>query len=140
MIVLLAGLAMAAAPPTWSGSVAAIVHKNCAGCHRPGEVGPFPLLTYEDAGKRAGFIAETCRSRRMPPWKAEPGHGSFFDERRLSESEINAITAWAAAGAPRGDAHAEPKPPEFHDGWQLGKPDMVLRMVEPFTIPAEGRD
>lgn len=140
MLHLIGALVFGVEAPTYSGTVAAILHKHCAGCHRPGEVGPFPLLAYEDARKRAGFIADICRSRRMPPWKAEPGHGSFFDERRLSDSEIATLEAWAKAGAPRGDASSEPKPPVYQDRWQLGKPDLVLRMPEAFTVPADGRD
>ena len=128
------------AEPTYSGSVAALLHKNCAGCHRSGEVGPFPLISYEDARKRAGFIAKQVRAKKMPPWKAEAGHGEFFDERRLTEAEISTLEAWAAAGAPRGDASAEPAVPTFTDGWQLGKPDLIVRMPAAFTIPADGRD
>ena len=90
--------------PTYNKDIAPILWKNCAGCHRPGEIGPFPLLTYKDAAKRASFLAEITASRRMPPWKPEPGFGSFHDERRLSEQEIQKIADWAEAGAPEGDA------------------------------------
>lgn len=139
IFVLSLGLATIA-EPTFSGSVAALLHRNCAGCHRSGEVGPFPLISYEDARKRAGFIAKQARARKMPPWKAEAGHGSFFGERRLTEAEISTLEAWAAAGAPRGDAQAEPAAPTFTEGWQLGKPDLIVRMPVPFNVPAEGRD
>ena len=71
--------------PTYNKDIAPILWKNCAGCHRPGEIGPFSLLTYKDAAKRASFLAEITESRRMPPWKPEPGFGSFHDERRLTE-------------------------------------------------------
>src|SRR5262249_21839748 len=67
--------------PTYSKDIAPILWKNCAGCHRPGEIGPFSLLTYRDAAKRARFLAEITESRRMPPWKPEPGFGAFHDER-----------------------------------------------------------
>ncbi len=125
---------------TYSGQIAPILWKNCAGCHRPGEVGPFSLLTYEDAAKRADFLADITATRRMPPWKAEPEFGKFHDERRLSQAEIELIAKWAATGAPEGDRKELPKPPEFPTGWQLGEPDLVLKMSEPFSIPSGGRD
>lgn len=125
---------------TFNKHVAPILWKNCAGCHRPSEIGPFPLLTYADASKRADFIAEITASRRMPPWKAEPNFGQFHDERRLNDEELALLSAWAKAGAPEGDAQDLPKPPEFHEGWQLGEPDMVLKMAEPFQVPADGAD
>ncbi|MGD9723034.1 MAG: cytochrome c [Pirellulales bacterium] len=125
---------------TFSEHIAPVLHKHCAACHRPGEIGPFSLLSYEDAQKRADFLAEITRERRMPPWKAEAGIGKFRDERRLSDDEIALFAKWAAAGAPQGDPKVAPEPPKFTDGWQLGEPDMVLKMAEPFSIPADGRD
>src|SRR5262245_55876133 len=88
---------------TFSKHVAPIIYRNCAACHRPGEVGPFPLLTYKDAAKRADFIATVVENKQMPPWKAEAGHGDFLDERRLSEKEIALVKKWAKEGAPEGD-------------------------------------
>ena len=127
-------------PVTYCKHIAPILWKNCAGCHRPGEVGPFSLLTYEDAKKRAEFLSEVTASHRMPPWKAEPDFGKFHDERRLSEAEIKLIASWAESGAPEGDRKDLPKPPKFVEGWQLGKPDLVLEMPQGFEIPADGRD
>lgn len=118
--------------------VSRIVFKNCSECHRPGEVAPFSLLTYEDAAKRATQIADVVKSKLMPPWKAERGFGSFLNERRLSDAEIQTLVEWAEAGAPQGEGKA-PKPPHFTEGWQLGKPDMVLDLPH-YTVPAEGAD
>ena len=126
--------------PTFNKDVAPILLKNCAGCHRPGEVGPFPLLSYKDAAKRAGFLAEITEARRMPPWKPEPGFGEFHDDRRLSDAEIKTIADWAEAGTPEGDAKDLPPTPKFPEGWQLGPPDLVLKAPEAFDIPASGRD
>jgi hypothetical protein len=128
------------AEPTYNRDIAPILWKNCAGCHRPGEIGPFSLLTYKDAAKRASFLSEITASRKMPPWKPEPGFGSFHDERRLSAPEIQKIGAWVDAGAPEGNANDLPAPPKFPAGWQLGTPDLVLKASEPFSVPAEGRD
>jgi hypothetical protein len=134
-----AGVARAEGP-TFNKDVAPILWKNCAGCHRPGEVGPFSMLTYKDAAKRAGFLQEVAESRRMPPWKAEPGFGEFHDERRLTDAEIRTIAAWAEAGAPEGDPKDLREPPKFPEGWQLGTPDLVLKVPQSFEIPAVGRD
>ena len=125
---------------TYTKDIAPILWKNCAGCHRPGEVGPFSLLTYEDASKRADFLVEITASRRMPPWKPEPGIVKFMDERRLSDDEISLISQWAANGAPHGNPQDLPEQPQFHEGWQLGEPDLVLKMSDPFEIPASGSD
>ncbi len=126
---------------TYTRQIAPILWKNCAGCHRPGEVGPFPLLTYEDAAKRADFLAEITASRRMPPWKAEANFGGkFHDERRLSADDVASIASWAKAGAPQGDPEDLPPQPDFPEGWQLGEPDMIVKMAEPFIVPASGRD
>ncbi len=126
--------------PTFNKEIAPILWKNCASCHRPGEIGPFSLLTYRDAAKRASFLGEITTSRRMPPWKAEPGFGSFHDERRLSDEEIRKIADWVEADAPEGDAKDLPPAPTFPEGWQLGTPDLVLKAGEAFAVPASGRD
>jgi Copper type II ascorbate-dependent monooxygenase, C-terminal domain len=126
--------------PTFNKDIAPILWKNCAGCHRAGEIGPFSLLTYKDAAKRASFLAEVTESRRMPPWKPEAGFGAFHDERRLSEQEIRKIADWAQAGTPEGDVKDLPAMPKFPEGWQLGTPDLVLKVTEPFDVPAAGRD
>lgn len=129
-----------AADPTFNKDVAPILWKHCAGCHRTGEVGPFPLLTYKEASKRADFLVQVTKSKQMPPWKAEPGYGKFAHERKLTEAELAILEAWAKAGAPEGDAKDLPQVPNFPEGWQIGKPDLILEMKEAFTIPASGRD
>lgn len=129
-----------AAEVTFNKDIAPLLWKTCATCHRPGEVGPFPLLSYQDGAKRADFLVEVTASRQMPPWKAEPGYGAFHDARVLDQSEIDLIAQWAQAGAPEGDAGDLPPAPTFPAGWQLGKPDLVLQMPQAFTVPAEGRD
>jgi mono/diheme cytochrome c family protein len=125
---------------TFNKHVAPILFKHCAGCHRPGEIGPFPLLTYKDAAKRADFLKDVTAERRMPPWKAEPNYGDFHDVRRLSDAEIKTLAAWADSGAREGDAKDLPPTPKFPEGWQLGTPDLVLKMPKAFAVPAGGRD
>ena len=92
----------AVAEPTYCKDIAPILWKNCAGCHRPGEVGPFPLLTYKDAARRASFLTDVIHSGKMPPWKPEPGFGSFHDERRLTDAEIDEFPSGHRRGRPRG--------------------------------------
>ena len=142
-LVLLSALCASAADnavPTYNKDIAPILYKNCAMCHRPGEVAPFSLLTYLDAKKRAAQIASITRSRVMPPWKAEPGYGDFKDARRLSDQQIALITQWAGNGAPEGNPADKPAPPQFPEGWQLGKPDQILSWPAKFSVPAEGPD
>lgn len=126
--------------PTFTDDVAPILYRHCVACHRPSDIAPFPLVTYEDAARRAPLIAAATTERRMPPWKPEPNYGDFQGMRRLSESEVATLHAWAAAGAPRGDSELPPPPPAADEGWRLGTPDLVLEMPAPFTIPAEGPD
>jgi mono/diheme cytochrome c family protein len=126
--------------PNFNHDVAPILYNNCSGCHRPGEVAPFSLLTYDDAAKRAKQIAAVTSARFMPPWKAEPGYGHFLNERRLSDDQLATLRDWAAAGAPEGDAAQKPATPKFSDGWQIGEPDQVVKMPKPYALPAEGAD
>jgi len=120
--------------------VAPILYRSCAGCHRPGEAAPFPLLTYQDAARRAALIAALTSSRYMPPWKPEPGYGDFAGERRLTAAQIRTLREWAAAGAPEGNPADRPPPPRFPDQDALGAPDQIAVMSEPFPIPAGGPD
>jgi cytochrome c-type biogenesis protein CcmH/NrfG/mono/diheme cytochrome c family protein len=129
--------APAPAPATFYQDIAPILHKNCASCHRPGESGPFPLLTYDDARKRAAQIAAVTKSRFMPPWLPEPGHGEFTEEHRLSDTQIARIQDWAAQGAPAGNA-AGFSIPKFSSGWQLGPPDLILRPAKGYKLAADG--
>ncbi len=137
--ILAAGLpaVRAADNPTWTGAVSRILYRNCVECHRPGEVAPFSLLTYGDAAKRARFLAKTVHARAMPPWLPDAPVGVFLDERRLSAADIATLSAWAEAGAPRGDPAAAPSaPPPKSADWVLGPPDLIVRMRRAFTVPA----
>lgn len=134
-----AGVDIDGDPIVYTKHIAPILWSRCAGCHRPGEVGPFSLLTYQDAAKRADFIRDVTSQGRMPPWKPREGFGAFHDTQRLSRKELALLAAWANAGAPEGDPSLLPEPTESSDGWQLGTPDVVLTMPEPFTVPA-GQD
>ena len=138
ILMLLPALAPAVARDTFSATIAPILFAKCAGCHREGGVGPFPLLTYADAAKRASLIAKVTKLRAMPPWL--PSAPKFKEERKLTDGEIAAIGRWAAEGAPEGNPAEMPKPPVFPSDWQLGKPDLEAEMRVPFSVPADGPD
>jgi mono/diheme cytochrome c family protein len=130
----------AVAAPTFDKDIAPMVYKNCATCHRPGEVAPFSLLTYGDAGKRAKQIARVTGDRIMPPWKAEEGFGEFANDRHLTAEQIALVQDWAEAGAPEGNSADLPPAPQFAEGWTLGEPDVVLEPDEDYQLAAEGPD
>ena len=125
---------------TFNADVAPILYRHCVACHRPGDIAPFSLLTYEDASPRSALIASATAEGRMPPWKPEPDYGDFHGVRGLTESEISTLQVWTKAGAPRGDTAPPSPPPAAEAGWRLGVPDRVLEMPAPFTIAAEGPD
>ena len=113
---------------------------SCATCHRPGEAGPFSLLTYSDAKKHARQIADVTGSRAMPPWLPEPQELKFADELRLTESEIKLIERWVEQGAVEGNPADLPAAPKFVEGWRLGEPDLILNATKPLTLPPQGTD
>jgi hypothetical protein len=125
---------------TFNKDIAPLVFERCAGCHRPGEVAPFSLLGYGDVRKRAELIRTVTHERTMPPWKAEPGALHFADERRLSDDQVALIDRWVQSGTPEGDPADLPPAPRFTPGWQLGEPDMVLNMSEPYALADQGPD
>jgi hypothetical protein len=122
---------------TFNKDVLPILQKNCQICHRPGEIGPMPLLTYENARPWAKAIKASVLSRKMPPWLADPRYGHFSNDRRLSDEEIHKLVAWADAGAPEGDAKDKVAPIQWSEGWNI-RPDLVLQMPDPYAIPATG--
>jgi hypothetical protein len=126
------------AAPTFTRDVAPILYRHCAVCHHEGEVAPFPLLSFQDAAKRARQIADVTASRYMPPWKPAGGH--FQYERRLTPAEIATLARWAQAGAPEGGAQKAPPIPQFPSEWQLGQPDLIVKLPAPFAIAADGPD
>ncbi|MCU1386034.1 MAG: hypothetical protein JWL71_4731 [Acidobacteria bacterium] len=124
--------------PTFSTDVAPILYANCTNCHRPGEIGPMPLVSFADARPWAKAIANRVTDGTMPPWHADPAHGQFLNDRRLSDKDRDTIVKWASAGAPEGNRADLPKPPLFADGWQMGEPDTIYAMQEDYAIPASG--
>jgi hypothetical protein len=128
--------------PTWTDDVGPLLRDNCMNCHRPGEVAPMSLLTYDDVVPWARSIRLMVEDRIMPPWHADPAYGNFGNNRRMTPRQIETISAWVAAGTPEGEG--EFTVPEFPEGWLLGgvlgEPDYVFEMEEHFTVPAGGED
>jgi Flp pilus assembly protein TadD len=125
---------------TFNHDIAPIVYHYCASCHRPGEAGPFPLLTYQDVKKHGHQIVAVTQSRFMPPWLPAPGELKFADELRLSDQELARIRAWVDQGMPEGKPSDLPVRPKFVAGWQLGQPDVILKAEKPYMLAATGTD
>jgi Flp pilus assembly protein TadD len=145
---------------TFNKDIAPILFEHCASCHRPVDDGqprarattgstddpmcvagaPFSVLDYPAVQRRARSIAAAVASHTMPPWLPERGHGDFVNERSLSETQIALIARWVEQGAPEGEAKDNPAPPSFSGGWQLGQPDLVLELPQPYSLQADQRD
>lgn len=126
----------AAPAPTFTKDVAPIIQQNCQVCHRPGEAGPFSMLTYKETRPWAMAIKEAVKTRKMPPWFADPRYGHFSNGRVLNQREIDTLAAWADAGAPEGDPKQMPPAAKFTTGWEIDKPDIVFELPTPYPIPA----
>jgi len=122
---------------TFSKDVAPIFNKSCAGCHRPGEIAPMSLLSYKEARPWAKAIREKVANRQMPPWHADPKHGEWLNDRRISQEAIDTIVSWVDGGAREGDPKDLPPMPEFTPGWRIGKPDQIFAAPEQ-SVPADG--
>jgi mono/diheme cytochrome c family protein len=125
---------------TFAEHIAPILYENCTTCHRPGDIGPFPLQTYQDAKRWAKEIKFYTQNRQMPPWKPVPGWGEFREARHLSDEQIRLIAEWVDSGTPAGDLSRAPKPPKFEKGWYFGEPDLVLEMTEEYELDGLGGD
>ena len=133
-VVVLGTSLVSLAAPTYTKDVAPIFYKHCTGCHRPNDVAPMSLLDYKSARPWAKAVREAVTTRKMPPWFADPHYGKFANDPRLSPAEIETVQAWADAGAPEGDPKQLPPAPRFTEGWQLGKPDIVIDIGEDHLI------
>ena len=123
---------------TYSKHVAPILNAHCVECHREGEIGPFPLTNYEEVVGWADTIREVIEDGRMPPWHADPAHGSFRNDKRLDKASRETLFAWIDDGAAEGDRDDLPAAPEFAEGWRIPHPDVVFPTLRPIDVPAEG--
>ncbi len=132
--------AAAVSPVTYHQDIAPIIYANCTSCHRDGESAPFPLSNFEEVSRKARTIRRVVNDRYMPPWHANSEATHFLDVRRLDDEQIALIDRWVEEGKLEGDASDSPELPQFSQGWQLGEPDLVLKMAESYEVPAEGPD
>jgi thiol-disulfide isomerase/thioredoxin len=124
---------------TYAKDVAPILNRRCVVCHRPTQIAPFALTSYDEVAGWADMIAEVTQLDRMPPWHADPRYGSFLNEARLDEQEKHILAEWATAGAPQGNPKDLPKPPDFAHSWMITQPDEIIYMSpKSFEVPATG--
>ena len=123
---------------TYHKDIAPILQKNCQGCHRPGEVGPFSLMTYKQAVNWAGDIKDYTSRREMPPWKPTESI-AFRNDRRMSDADIKTLAEWVDGGTPEGNAVDAPEPVKASEGWILGKPDLILNTGD-YKVGPSGSD
>jgi hypothetical protein len=137
---LLGTLSLAAAPAevTFHKDVEPVLQKSCQECHRPGEIAPMSFLTYEQVRPYARAIKGDVLQKKMPPWPADPQYAKFSNDRALSARDIEILTAWADTGAKEGDKADAPAPRKFIEGWNISKPDVVIKMPAAFEVPAKG--
>jgi len=127
-------------PVTFNKHIAPLVFEKCANCHRSGEAAPFALMTYLDVRQRASQIVDVTSSRYMPPWPPGSLAGPFMDDRSLTDAQIVLFAQWYEQGMIEGDPAQLPAAPTWTVGWQLGEPDLVLTLDQPYIVPAEGED
>lgn len=124
---------------TFTKHIAPILNARCVECHRPGEIAPFPLTSYQETIGWEQTIAEVVREGRMPPWNANPEFGHFRNDARLTSQEKSVLLTWIENGCPEGDLRDLPPAPKFTVGWRMPQPDQVIQVrSEPFTVPATG--
>jgi hypothetical protein len=125
---------------TFSKDIAPIIYENCTVCHRAGEVGPMSLTSYDEVRNWGPTIKYVTEIKYMPPWKPDPHYSRFLGERSLTDEEIHKIKEWVDNGMPQGNLSEEPPLPEFPEGSQIGKPDLVLSFKQAYTHKGNNRD
>ncbi len=122
---------------TYSEHIAPIIQRRCQACHRPDGIGPFELMTFEDAKSWSMSIREVVTSDLMPPWHADAPHGHFVNDRSLTDEEYATLLDWVDDGMVEGDQSKLPQPRVFRKTWSIGKPDLVAEMEKSVEVPAD---
>lgn len=123
---------------TYHNRVSRILQENCVTCHREGGIAPFSLAEYRFAHGYRNMILYVLENGIMPPWYADPAHGSWSNDRSLDPADRAALLRWIADGAPEGDLTDGIPPRRWATGWNIGQPDAVFSFPEPVRIQAEG--
>ncbi len=124
---------------TFNEDIAPIIFANCSPCHHTDQVGHIDLMTYQQVKEKAQSIVFVTKSRKMPPWPADPHYMEYAGQKILSNEEIAMLEQWTKNGCPEGDAAQAPKPPVFAKGSMLGVPDLQLK-VQPIFLKGDGKD
>ncbi len=133
--------AQVATSPTFNKDIAPIVFNNCVSCHRPNQIAPMSLMSYQEVRPWARAIKNKVSKREMPPWFADPRFGEFNNDPRLPDEQIKTIAAWVDAGAPQGETPLVAELPKMNGGWThpSGRdPDLVVEMADAYEGPAQG--
>ena len=130
--------AESSAEPRFYRDVLPILQNHCQSCHRAGEIGMMPLVSYAQVRPFAHAIARSVSRKKMPPWFADPRVGHFSNDPSLTPQEITTLVSWADGHAPAGDPHNAPPPRQWAKGWVIPQPDIVLQMPKAVTLPAHG--
>jgi len=125
---------------TFADDIASIIYDNCSNCHRPGEIGPFPLTNYDEIKDRALTIKSATETGYMPPWKPDTEYSKFIGESVLEQSDIDKIADWIDNGMERGDVANEPEFPDYPTGSLLGEPDWTVSMTEAHLHRGNNKD
>jgi len=124
---------------TFYKDVLPILQDHCQSCHRPGQIAPMPLVTYAQTKAKAKAVSQMVRSKKMPPWFADPKVGRFANDPSLTAEEIETISQWVEAGTPEGNRRDAPQLKLWNvNGWNIPQPDRVVQMPKPVRIPARG--
>ena len=129
-----ADVSSTAASVTFHKDVESILQKNCQSCHRPGQIAPMSFLSYDSVRPWAKAIKNAVASKKMPPWFADEGKHAFSNQRKLTQAEIETLSAWADGGAPEGNPKDAPAPRVFTDL------EVAKRFLEDFGLSAAGSD
>ena len=125
--------------PTYHRDVAPILNRHCVVCHRPNDIGPMSLETYQEARPWAAAIREAVATRAMPPWHGDPQSHQFSNDPRLTDAEIATLISWTKTGAKEGPEVKQPASAPLPSGWHI-RPDVVLTFPEEQQVPASAQD
>lgn len=132
----------ASTAPSFAEVIQPILESNCASCHAAGEIGGsmWTLEVAKHAAEVADGLVEVTRSGYMPPWPASDLGVEMLHPRGLDQDDIDAIAAWAEAGAPLDVEPMTPIEVPVETDVPRHRADKVVRMAEPYKGTPEEVD